>query len=204
METIFLAILAVIVLGGFYALFKALNSAQKERGQDQSLLMLQNQLQELNRTMQSQTGEVTKVIQTQHGQSTKIIQDVLGSTAQYELQYRLGVDEKTNKELIPDAVIFIGDRKLAIDAKFSLENYNKLVEERDPGIKEQLEKNFKQDIKNRIDETSKYVRPDLGTMDIAIMFIPAEGIFSDILGSTHGSGINAQDLLEYASRAKRG
>ncbi len=252
MELILLVVLVVVVLAGFALVFSFLKTGQNNKAQDQSFSMLQNQLNELNRTMQSQTGEVTKVIQTQHGQSTQIIQDVvkeitilketnrqvvgftdqlkqlqdilknpkqrgilgefylenllqnvLGSTTQYELQHRLGVDEKTDKELIPDAVIFIGDRKLAIDAKFSLENYNKLVEERDPSIKEQLEKNFKQDIKNRIDETSKYVRPDLGTMDIAIMFIPAEGIFSDILGSTRGSGINAQDLLEYASREKK-
>jgi len=61
---------------------------------------------------------------------------------------------------IVDAVVFVKERIIPIDSKFSLENYNKLAEERDPTEREKLERVFKADLKNRIDETAKYVRPD--------------------------------------------
>ena len=76
---------------------------------------------------------------------------------------------------IVDAVIFVKDKIIPIDSKFSLENYNRIREERDPVERERLEKVFKNDLKARIDETAKYVRPEEGTMDFAFMFIPAEG-----------------------------
>jgi len=103
------------------------------------------------------------------------------SPKQYEMQHNLGKDEKTGKELIVDAVLFVGDKKIPIDSKFSLENYNRIVEEKNPAEKENLEKNFKQDLKNRIDETAKYIQPSKGTTDYAFMFIPAEGIYYDLL-----------------------
>src|SRR3990167_1873647 len=61
---------------------------------------------------------------------------------QYQMQYRLGKDEKTDKDLIPDAVLFMGEKIVQIDSKFSLENYNRIVEETDPGRREELEKLF--------------------------------------------------------------
>jgi len=80
-----------------------------------------------------------------------------------------------------DAVIFIKDKIIPIDSKFSLENYNKILEEKDPKRKQELEKILKQDLKNRIEETAKYIRPNEGTMDFAFMFIPSEGIYYDLL-----------------------
>ena len=52
-----------------------------------------------------------------------------------------------------------------------------------------MEAIFKQDLKNRIDETSKYIRPEEGTFDFALMFIPAEGIYYDLMV------INTPDLI---------
>ena len=49
---------------------------------------------------------------------------------------------------------------LPVDSKFSLENYNRLIEEGDKATKEAIVKRFKIDLKNRIDETSKYIRPN--------------------------------------------
>jgi len=104
---------------------------------------------------------------------------------------------------IVDAVVFVKDKIIPIDSKFSLENYNRLVEEKNPAEKEKLEKLFKEDLKRRIDETAKYVKPGEGTMDFAFMFIPHEAIYYDLLISQVGSiKINTRDLVEYAFKEK--
>ncbi len=115
----------------------------------------------------------------------------------YKMQY------KFKNGNIVDAAIFIRDTIIPIDSKFSLETYNKIMEESSKENREKLEKQFKMDIKNRIDETAKYIRPDEGTTDFAIMFIPAEGIFSNLLVYKVGTiKLNTQDLHEYALSKK--
>lgn len=93
----------------------------------------------------------------------------------YKMQYAFG-----NGEIV-DAVVFVKDKVIPIDSKFSLENYNRLVEARDHSEKERLEKLFVNDLKTRIQETAKYIRPGEGTMDFAFMFIPHEAIYYDLL-----------------------
>ncbi len=116
---------------------------------------------------------------------------------QYKLQYKFKDGE------IVDAVIFIKDKIVPIDSKFSLENYNKILEEKDPNRRKQLEKVLKQDLKNRIEETAKYIRPDENTMDFAFMFIPSEGIYYDLLINQVGAvKISTYDLIEYAFKEK--
>lgn len=118
---------------------------------------------------------------------------------QYQTQYDLGTDEKTAQKLIPDAVIFVKEMLIPIDAKFSLENYNRISQESDPVKREELEKQFKSDVKLRIDETSKYVRPEMGTTNFAFMFVPAEGVYHNIIASEVGSTtVNSLKLIEYA------
>jgi len=105
---------------------------------------------------------------------------------------------------IVDAVIFVKDKVIPIDSKFSLENYNRILETRDPAERERLEKLFRQDLKNRIDETSKYVKPEEGTMDFALMFIPSEAIYYDLLINQVGAvKVNTRDLIEYAFKEKK-
>ena len=116
---------------------------------------------------------------------------------QYARQY-----EFKNGEAV-DFVIFIGEKILPVDSKFSLENYNRIVEEKDMAKKEQLEKIFIQDLKSRIDETSKYIRPQENTFDFALMFIPAEGIYYDLMVNEVGAmKSNTRDLVEYAAGKK--
>jgi len=104
---------------------------------------------------------------------------------------------------IVDAVVFVKEKVIPIDSKFSLENYNRLVGEKDPVEKERLEKAFRADLKNRIDETAKYVKPNEGTMDFAFMFIPHEAIYYDLLVSQVGSvKVNTRDLIEYAFKER--
>jgi DNA recombination protein RmuC len=98
----------------------------------------------------------------------------------FEMQYKLGKDEEGN-DLIPDAVVFVKEKIIPVDSKFSLENYNKIIEQKDPVEKDKLEKLFVNDLKNRITETAKYIQPGKGTMDFAFMFIPHEAIYYDLL-----------------------
>lgn len=119
-------------------------------------------------------------------------------TGSYQMQYPF-LDGT-----IVDAVVFVKDKIIPIDSKFSLENYNRLVEEKDPLEKERLEKAFRQDLKNRIDETSKYVKPSENTMDFAFMFIPHEAIYYDLLISQVGTvKVNTRDLIEYAFKERK-
>ena len=105
---------------------------------------------------------------------------------------------------IVDAVVFVKDKIIPIDSKFSLENYNRLVEEKDLVEKDKLEKAFRSDLKMRIDETSKYVKPAENTMDFAFMFIPHEAIYYDLLISQVGAvKVNTRDLIEYAFKEKK-
>lgn len=117
-----------------------------------------------------------------------LLQNVLAPT-QYKMQYAF-----ENGEIV-DAVVFVKDKIIPIDSKFSLENYNKLVEERNPVEKEKLEKAFVNDLKLRIQETSKYVRPSEGTMEFAFMFIPHEAIYYDLLINKIGAVTEETDNL---------
>lgn len=111
----------------------------------------------------------------------------------FELQYKLG------DGLVVDAVIHYEEKWLPVDSKFSLENYNRMLEAKG-GAKADLEKQFKIDIRNRIDETAKYIKPGKGSLDQALMFIPSETIYYDIL--TERVGVSGRNLLQYASEKK--
>jgi DNA recombination protein RmuC len=104
---------------------------------------------------------------------------------------------------IVDAVVFVKDKIIPIDSKFSLENYERILNCHDKEEREKLEKSFKQDLKIRIDETSKYVKPGEKTMDFAFMFIPSEAIYYDLLVNKVGAvKVNTRDLIEYAFKDK--
>ncbi len=122
----------------------------------------------------------------------------------YQMQYKLGVNPDTGKDLIVDAAVFVKDKIIPIDSKFSLENYNKILEAKDPIERKNLEVDFKNDLKKRIEETSKYIKPELNTMDFAFMFIPSEGIYYDLLINTVGTvKLNTSDLISYAFAEKK-
>jgi DNA recombination protein RmuC len=124
-----------------------------------------------------------------------VLENVL-SPKQYQMQYKFG-DGK-----IVDAVVFLdNDQILAIDSKFSLENYNRMVETQDKIERDKLLLKVKADLKGRIDETSEYIRPSENTMDFAFMFIPSEALYYDLLISNVGA--SSKDLIEYAFRDKR-
>jgi DNA recombination protein RmuC len=104
---------------------------------------------------------------------------------------------------IVDAVVFVDKRIIPIDSKFSLENYNRILETQEPETKKRFETAFVNDLKIRIDETSKYVRPEENTMDFAFMFIPSEAVYYDLL--INKVGVVTEDtnnLINYAGKKK--
>lgn len=124
-----------------------------------------------------------------------VLENVL-PPGQYQMQYKFNDGE------IVDAVIFLEKGQiLPIDSKFSLENYNRMIEA-DGKTREALLAKVKADLKMRIDETSKYIRQSENTMDFAFMFIPSESLYYDLLINNIGQGGSSRDLIEYAFRDK--
>ena len=112
----------------------------------------------------------------------------------YQMQY--GFPDGT----IVDAAVFVKDKVIPIDSKFSLDNYNRLAAEKDPIRKADYEKQFVNDLKLRITETAKYIQPENGTMEFAFMFIPHEAIYYDLLVNNVGStDENAENLIQRAA-----
>ncbi|HEV7701916.1 MAG TPA: DNA recombination protein RmuC [Candidatus Paceibacterota bacterium] len=124
-----------------------------------------------------------------------VLKNVLPSGS-YQMQYEF--PDKT----IVDAVVFVKDKIIPIDSKFSLENYNRMAEEINPADKKRLETIFVNDLKNRITETAKYIQPSKGTTDFAFMFIPHEAIYYDLLTNKVGAGnINDSENENLIQRA---
>lgn len=126
-----------------------------------------------------------------------VLENVL-PVGQYKMQYKFKDGE------IVDAVVFLDKGKiLPIDSKFSLENYNRMIETSTKTEREKYLLKVKSDLKQRIDETSKYIRQNENTMDFAFMFIPSESLYYDLLINNVGNGGSSRDLIEYAFRDKK-
>ncbi|MFH0951929.1 MAG: DNA recombination protein RmuC [Patescibacteria group bacterium] len=189
----------------------------------ESAKMLQTQISESTKIVQNVTERLTKLDETNRqvigfSEQLQNLQDILKNPKQRGVlgEYYL---EETLKNVLPpksyqmqyafkdgsivDAVVFVKDKIIPVDSKFSLENYQRLLEERDEQERERLQKLFKQDLKTRIDETAKYVKPGEKTMDFAFMFIPSEAIYYDLLVNKVGAAtISTRDLIEYAFKEK--
>jgi DNA recombination protein RmuC len=125
----------------------------------------------------------------------QILENVLPAGT-FELQYKLG------EGLVVDAVVKLDDKLLPLDSKFPLENYNRLLEAKE-SEKPELTRAFKEDVKKRIDETAKYIKPGKGTLDQALMFIPSEAIYYDLLANKVGVGnVSGRNLMQYAVEKK--
>ena len=212
--------------------------------QDQSgMIMLQQQMQDLSKTLDARVAESSKTMQEnshrQFSESARLIkeitqevtsvkeigrqtgkfaeqlqnlQDILKNPKQrgilgeyyletvlknvlppgmYQMQYPF-----KNGEIV-DAAVFINEKIVPIDSKFSLDNYNRLVHAPD-AERPAFEKAFVNDLKLRIQETAKYIRPEENTMDFAFMFIPSEGIYYDLLTNQVGTG-EEENLIQRAA-----
>lgn len=194
-----------------------------DKNNEMMLGSLQKQFKESTKLVTDVTERLTKLDETNKrvvdvADELKTLQNVLqnpkqrGGVGEYYLQTVLEnimppggfkLQYSFSDGDIVDAALFIDKKVLPVDSKFSLENYNRLVEETDKTKREALVKLFKADLKNRIDETAKYIRPKENTMDFAFMFIPSEAIYYDLLINKVGTtNTSARDLLEYAFRDK--
>lgn len=241
METLLLALVIAVALlaGAVFWLLKDRGKPKEEGGQ--GLVMLQNQVTEVARTLDRKLSETARLMQSQFGESAKIIreitqelvrvgegqkqvmsvteqlknlQDILknpkqrGVLGEYYLEtvlqnvlppgmYQMQYGFKDGS--IVDAAVFVGKRVIPIDSKFSLENYNRMLEAPSAVERERYENAFVTDIKIRIDETSKYVKPEEGTMEFAFMFIPSEAVYYDLLINKVGAGKeDTNNLITYA------
>ena len=173
---------------------KVTKELEKIKGTNEQVLTFANQMKTLEKILgnQKQRGILGEI------QLENLLANVLPPQL-FQMEYSF-----SNNEAV-DAIIKVGEFIIPIDAKFSLDNYNKMIEsdETDTERLNDLEKKFKNDIKNRIDETSKYIRPNEGTVDYAYMFIPADGLYQDLLNNKVGSlKINQRDLVSYAYQKK--
>ena len=226
-------LLVVLVVGNMamvYLLWQKLQKPEeKEQTQDnQGFVLLQNQMQQLTTAIDqkllevvrgvSATQESTKQVftiaeqlqnlekvlkhQKQRGNLGEaslelILGNILPPTA-YTMQYEFPGGE------VVDAVILTKEGVIPVDAKFSLDNYQRLIDAVSDAQRAELEKQFKNDLKLRIDECAKYVRPKDGTLPFAFMYIPAEAIYYDLLINEVGAvKVNTRNLIDYAYNEKR-
>jgi len=268
MELILVALLLAIFGLLIYVFFIR---PEKKNGKEQSMLMMQQQIQELSRTMREQMSESNRLVQEgsrmQFRESKELMQGINKEVNEQIREIQESINEKligvqkhvsevseSSKQvftiaeqlqnlekvlkhqkqrgnlgeaslqlalenILPagaykfqyqfeggetvDAVVITKDGMIPVDAKFSLDNYRRLVDETDEAKREDLEKDFKNDLKKRIDETAKYIRPKDGTLPFAFMYIPAEAIYYDLLVNEVGSvKANTRSLIDYAYRDK--
>lgn len=247
-----LAILALLA----YFIF-----GNKEQQDTQGMVMLQQRIQELERSLESKLGEGTnrmfENMRAQFGESQRLATDIRDLVAKQLSEVKVE-QTKTNEattrfmtiaeqlaslekvlkhqkqrgnlgeaslelilsNILPpgsfkmqyefpggetvDAVVVTKEGVIPVDAKFSLDNYQRLVSAIDDAQRSELEKQFKNDLKMRIDETAKYVRPKDGTLPFAFMYIPAEAIYYDLLINEVGSvKVNTRNLIDYAYNEKK-
>ena len=242
----------IIILFGAIA-WRLWKPVEVKKEDPQSLLLLQNQIAELNRTIDAKLGESAKAISdstskafTQATESTRLIREITQELAKVGEGQRQVVSIADNlknlqdilknpkqrgvlgeyyletvlKNVLPpngykmqhpfkdgtivDAVVITKDGLIPVDSKFSLENYNRILESADKTERERYENAFANDLKTRIDETSKYVKPEEGTLDFAFMFIPSEAVYYDLLINKVGAiKSNNVNLIEYAAGKKK-
>ena len=161
---------------------------EKIKNTNEQVLGFSNQLKNLEKTFSNvkQRGLFGEI------QLENLLSDY-APAGTYEMQYSFN-----NGDTV-DAIINSGEYIIPIDAKFPMENYNRLLESSNTEEEAEYANKFKNDVKKRIDETSKYVRPKEGTIDLAYMFVPAEGLYQDMLRSRTGTiNINDINLIKYA------
>lgn len=160
---------------------------------NQQVIGFSEQLSDLRKVLinQKQRGSLGEV-------GLQLVLENILPPSSFSLQYQFKDGDRV------DAVIFAKDGMIPVDAKFSLDNYERLIKEEDKTRKEILEKEFKADLKKRIDETSKYIKTKEGTLEFAFMFIPAEPIYYDLLVNEIGAvKSNTKNLIEYAFKDKK-
>ncbi|OGC86825.1 hypothetical protein A3D70_02560 [Candidatus Adlerbacteria bacterium RIFCSPHIGHO2_02_FULL_54_18] len=219
-------LLVVVVLGNATTIYLLWQRSQKDGlpplpPDTSGFVLMQNQIEQLTRAVDTKLLEVVRGVSATQ-ESTKQVFVIAEQLSNLEKvlknQKQRGTLGEASLELVMsnilppgayamqyefpggdtvDAIIRTKEGIIPVDAKFPLENYSRLRDEKDDTRRVEYEEAFKKDLKKRIDETSKYVRPKDGTLPFAFMYIPAEGIYYDLLNDGVGA-VNTRTLLDYA------
>ncbi len=164
-----------------------LKSSQAMFGRIQQQL---GEFQELGRGMSKATQELETVLGGAKSRGLlgelaleRLLEDCLPG-ANYTLQYRFSTGETA------DAVIHWGDKRLAVDSKFPLDDFRRLATEGEPA-----RRGFAYAVRGHAEAISKkYIVPGEDTLDIALMFVPSENVYYELLMTEDGKG---QPLQQY-------
>ncbi|OGZ12685.1 MAG: hypothetical protein A3C93_06285 [Candidatus Lloydbacteria bacterium RIFCSPHIGHO2_02_FULL_54_17] len=225
MSTTLIAVVVLLLAAQSVVFWFIFRRQKNEAGDNSSLLLLQQQMQALDGRIAESSKELIREVTSvkEIGRTTQSfaeqlqnLQDILKNPKQrgvlgeyfletvlknvlppgmYQIQYPF-----KNGEIV-DAAVFVDKKVIPVDSKFSLENYNRFISAQGQA-RADAEKAFVNDLKLRIQETAKYIRPEENTMDFAFMFIPSEGIYYDLLTNQVGSGENENLIQRAASKYK--
>lgn len=194
---------------------KTLNEAMRTSSHDMTKILQENSKQLNSRLDQAAMviREVGKEVgqMSEIGRSMKDLQDFLKSPKlrgnigeqvlkdlisqmfpknSFHLQYSFKSGEKVDAAIKTDAGI------LPIDSKFPMENFQKMIKaDGNEPEREQYRKEFGRDVKKHIDSIAKkYILPEEGTMDFALMYVPSESVYYEL--------VNMDDIMEFAKKQR--
>lgn len=193
---------------------KLLQSGSKE---DRKVLLesLQKNTQSLNERLDNAARVISQVQRnigemSEIGRGMKDLQEFLrspklrGNIGEHVLKELLGqmlpkqsfhLQYSFKSGTIVDAAIKTGAGIIPVDSKFPMENFRKMTGAKDDAEKKMMEKDFIKDVKKHIDDISaKYILTEEGTMDYALMYIPSESIYYEI--------VNNSDLFDYSGKKR--
>ena len=132
--------------------------------------------------------EVLRAPKPRGGFGEWMLSDLLGQMIpkdRFTLQYAFRNGSRV------DAAIFVGSYIVPVDAKFPLENFQKILDAQSPEDKKKAKREFLRDVKRHIDAISdSYISPEEGTLDFALMYIPAENVYYELLTSGEDDSFN--------------
>ena len=173
-------------------MFKTLQDNSKELNQrlDKAAIAI-GEMSELGRNMR-ELQEFLKSPKLRGNVGEEVLKDLISQIFpknSFHLQYQFRSGERVDAAIKTDAGI------LPIDSKFPMENFQKMTKTKDESEKEMYKKEFVRDVKKHIDAIGrKYILPEEGTMDFALMYIPSEAVFYEVADTT--------ELMDYARRQR--